>query len=141
MKTYFRILLVVPFLFSFQCEDSDPAPFDSLEATALLGSWEIQDEIINGNISDMIPKCCEFLEFDPDDDIRDNKGFLTINDSQGLVNSGTFEVDIENQTILFIDDDNDEFLFQFSVNEAQETLTIDFTEDGTTYTQGWARIN
>ncbi|MDY2586929.1 hypothetical protein [Winogradskyella aquimaris] len=141
MKKYLQILLFTPFLMAFQCESDDPAPFDNLETTGILGSWEIQDEVINGNISDMIPRCCEFLEFDPDDDIRDNKGLLTYNDSQGLVNSGTFEVDFDNQIILFIDNDDDEFLFTFSLDESQDILTIDFNEDGTDYTQNWVKIN
>ena len=141
MKKYLKLVLLVPFLMAFQCEGNDPAAFDNLDASGLLGSWEIQDEIINGNISDMIPKCCEFLEFDPDDDITDSKGLLTYIDSQGLVISGTFEVDFDNQTILFIDDDNDEFLFEFSVDDSQNNLTIDFMEDGTNYEQVWARVN
>jgi len=132
--------MLFPFLTAFQCESDDPAPFDILDTTGLLGSWEIQDEIINGNISDMIPKCCEFLEFDPDDNITDSKGLLTYTDSQGLVNSGSFEVNLDNQTILFIDDENDEFIFDFSINDSQERLTVDFTEDGTNYTQTWIRI-
>jgi hypothetical protein len=132
--------MLFPFLMAFQCESDDPVPFDNLDATGLLGSWEIQDEIINGNISDMLPKCCEFLEFDPDDNITDSKGLLTYTDSQGLVNSGTFEVNLDNQTILFIDDENDEFIFDFSINDSQENLMVNFTEDGTNYTQTWIRI-
>lgn len=140
MKKHLFLLMLFPCLTAFQCESDDPAPFDILDTTGLLGSWEIQDEIINGNISDMIPKCCEFLEFDPDDNITDSKGLLTYTDSQGLVNSGTFEVNLDNQTILFIDDENDEFIFDFSINESQENLMVDFTEDGTNYTQTWIRI-
>jgi len=95
---------------------------------------------MNEIISDMIPRCCEFLAFIPDDTIRDNKGLLTHTDSQGLVNSGTFEVDIDNQTILFIDNENDEFVFHFSINDSQEILTIDFTENASLFTQSWIRI-
>ena len=141
MKKCLKLMLFLPFLMAFQCESNDPTPFDSLEATGLFGRWEIANEVMNGVISDMLPKCCEFLEFIPDDNIRDNTGFLTFTDSQGLINNGTFEVDITNQTILFIDDDNDEFTFEYSVDESQENLTIDFTEDGTNYTQGWVGVD
>ena len=141
MRNQIFILLLVSSLMACQREGNDPGPFDSLEATGILGRWEIQDEIINGNISDMIPKCCEFLEFDPDDNIADNKGLLTNTDSQGLINSGTFEVDFDNQTILFIDDDNDEFAFEFSVDDSKENLTIDFTENGTNFTQRWIKVD
>lgn len=135
-----RFLIFVPFLMAFQCESDDPALFDNLEAKGLLGQWEIQHEVMNGNISDMVPKCCEFLEFNPDDNIRDNKGLLTYTDSQGLVNNGVFEVEINNETILFIDNENDEFIFDFSVNDSRDRLTIDFTEDDVTYTQIWFRL-
>ncbi|MBT8260525.1 MAG: hypothetical protein KJN82_04360 [Bacteroidia bacterium] len=137
---YLMFLFLTPLLMAFQCESDDPALFDNLDTTDLLGRWEIQDEILNGNISDMIPRCCEFLEFDPDDVITDRNGYLTYTDSQGLVNSGTFEVTLDNQTILFIDEENNEFVFDFSINDSQENLTIDFTEDETNYTQTWVRI-
>jgi len=137
---YLRFLVLAPLLMAFQCESDDPSSFDSLEATGLLGRWEIQDEIINGAISDMIPKCCEFLEFNPDDNIRDSIGFLTYTDSQNIVNTGVFEVDLNNQSILFTDNESDEFAFEFEVDGAQQNLTVDFTEDGTNYTQSWVRI-
>ncbi len=137
---YLRFLFLAPLLLAFQCESDEIEVADNLDTTGLFGSWEIQDEIINGNISDMIPKCCEFLRFDKDGDVSDNIGLLTYTDSQGLVNDGIFEVDLDNQTILIIYDDNDTFMFDFSVNNAQEILTIDFSENGTNYTQTWIRI-
>jgi hypothetical protein len=140
MKKYLKLLLIIPFFLAFQCESDDPAPIDNLESFGLFGRWEIQDEVMNGIISDMIPRCCEFLEFEPDANIGDNKGLLSYTDSQGLVNSGTFDVDIDNQTILFIDNENDEFIFAFSINDSQEILTVDFTGNGTNITQFWARI-
>ena len=140
MKKYFKLMLFLPFLMAFQCEENDPAPLDRLEETGLFGRWEIQDEVLNGVISDMLPRCCEFLEFEPDDNVSDYFGLLTYK-GNGLVNSGTFEVDIINQTVVFIDDDNDEFTFEFEVDQAQEQLTIDYTEGGANYTQTWIKIN
>jgi hypothetical protein len=61
------------------------------------------------------------------------KAFLTYTDLQGLINSGSFKVDITNLTILFTD--NDEFIFEFSEGDSQENLIVDCTEDGTNYTQ------
>jgi hypothetical protein len=63
---------------------------------------------MNGVVSDMFPKYCEFLEFDTDENNKVYKGFLTYTDSQGLINSGSFKVDITNLTISFTD--NDEFI-------------------------------
>jgi len=105
---------------------------------AVLGRWEISNEVRNGFISDMLPKFCEFLEFDTDENKRDYKGFLTYIDSQGSINSGSFIMDITNLMILFTD--NNEFIFEFSEGYSQENLIIDFTEDGTNYTQTWVKL-
>ncbi len=86
----------------------------------------------------MLSKFCEFLEFDTDENKRDYKGFLTYMDSQGLINSGSFIVDITNLMIFFTD--NGEFIFEFSEGDSQENLIVDFTEDGTNYTQTWVKL-
>ncbi|MBU2940806.1 hypothetical protein KO494_14755 [Lacinutrix sp. C3R15] len=137
---YLRFIILAPFLMAFQCESDDPSSFDNLEATGLLGRWEIQDEIINGSISDMTPKCCEFLEFNLDDNIKDTIGFLTYTDSQDVVNIGVFEVELNNQSIIFTDEESDEFTFEFEVDDVQQNLTLDFTKDGTNYIQTWVKI-
>ncbi len=135
----FKFLILVTVLFAFQCENDDPAPMDNLEVTGLFGKWEIQSEIINGNISDLLPKCCEFLEFSPDSISSDNKGLLTYTNGQDE-NPGVFEVNLTNQTVLFTDDDSDVLLFEFEVTNTTDTLSITFTEDNTTYTQTWVRV-
>jgi hypothetical protein len=130
----------MPFLLAFQCDQETEIIEDNLDAIGIMGRWEIQDESINITISDMTPKCCEFLEFNPDDNLRDSIGFLTYTDSQNIVNTGVFEVDLNNQSILFTDVESDEFVFKFEVDSAQQNLTLYFTEDGTNYTQIWVRI-
>ncbi|SDG82433.1 hypothetical protein [Psychroflexus sediminis] len=132
-----RFLVLAPLLMAFQCESDDTVASDMLDSTGVLGKWEIQDEITNGIISDMIPRCCEFLEFETDDDNSDYKGQFTYTASQGSKNSGTFEISSNNQNILFIDDES---IFEFSINDAQDIMTIDFTEDEINYTQTWLRI-
>lgn len=141
MKKYLIALLFIPFLMAFQCEGDDPAPLDGLETTGIFGRWEITNEIMNGTISDLLPRCCEFLEFESDNNITDYKGNFSYTDTQGLVNNGSFEVNITNQTILFLYDNNDEFIFDFSINESEENLVINFIEDGINYTQNWIRID
>lgn len=66
MKKYLIALLFIPFLMAFQCEGDDLAPLDGLETTGIFGRWEITNEIMNGTISDLLPRCCEFLEFESD---------------------------------------------------------------------------
>ena len=134
------VVLLLPCLMAFQCEDDDPAP-DNLDATGLFGSWEIQGEVFNGTIDDMLPKCCEFLRFDKDGDVSDYIGLLTYTDSQGNVNDGTFEVDIVAATITFIFDDTNNRILNFSVDNAAGILTINFAEDNVNHTQDWVKIN
>lgn len=139
MKKYVKLLLFLPFLFSFQCKDNDPAPLDRLEETGLLGRWEIQDEVLNGVIADLLPRCCAFLVFKADDNISDKRGLLTYTANE-IVKNGTFQVDESNQKIIFVDEDNDEFIFEFEFNEAKEQLIIDFIEEEVNYTQTWVKI-
>ena len=141
MKNLFKLLLFLTFLALFHCDENNEILKDHLQEIGILGRWEISNEVMNGVISDMLPKCCEFLEFDPDNNIRDYKGLLTSTDSYGLIKFGIFELDIDNKTVLFIDDDNDEFVFEFSVDDSQENLTINFSEDRANYTQVWLRVD
>lgn len=140
MKIQITLLLLISTLLACQPDGNPPASFDNLESIGVLGRWEITDEVMNG-VADLLPKCCEFLEFIPNDNIGDYKGFLTYTDSNGFANKGTFEVDIANQTILFIEDDNDEFTFEFTVDDPQANLTIEFTENGADFTQRWIRVD
>jgi hypothetical protein len=78
------------------------------------------------------------LDFDTDENKRDYKGFLICTVSQGLIKSGSFEVDLTNLMILFTD--NDEFIFEFSEGDSQKNLIIDFKEDGTNYIQTWVKL-
>lgn len=131
---------LLSFLMAFQCEE-DASPFDVLNETGLFGLWEIQEEVINGSIDDMLPKCCEFLQFSRDGNPDDFKGFLTYTDAQGLARSGIFEANTTAETVTFIDDDNDIFIFEFSVDAITGMLSISFTEEGMTYTQDWVLID
>jgi hypothetical protein len=135
------LLLLLPFLMAFQCEEDDTPPFDVLNETGLFGLWEIQAEVINGSIDDMLPKCCEFLQFSRDGNPDDFKGFLTYTDAQGLARGGIFEADTTAETVTFIDDDNNIFIFEFSVDATTGILSISFTEEGMTYTQNWVLID
>ena len=67
---FLRLLYILPLLTVLQCEDDAPPVPDQLDETGLLGRWEIEDETING-ISDLLPKCCKFFEFSPDN-IKDD---------------------------------------------------------------------
>ena len=93
---YFRIIVFLPLLMAFQCEDDIEIADDNLNDSGLLGTWEIADETVNG-LSDMLPICCEFFEFNPDDNKQDFTGLFVYTDSMGDVYDGLFTVDQTNQ--------------------------------------------
>lgn len=136
---YFRIIVFLPLLMAFQCEDDIEIADDNLNDSGLLGTWEIADETVNG-ISDMLPICCEFFEFNPDDNKQDFTGLFVYTDSMGDVYDGLFTVDQTNQTLLFEWDD-EQITYGYELDSSQEHLTFTFTEDNLNYVQGWVKID
>lgn len=135
-----RLFFIVPLLLGFQCEDDILSTEDILIETGLLGRWEIADESING-ISDLTPKCCRFFEFLQDNNAMDDRGLFIFTDSQNLENTGTFTVDETNQIIYLVDDDEDEFVIAYLLDNSQQNLTLTFTENGDEFVQGWVRAD
>ena len=70
-----RILLIAPLLMAFQCDEDEQLREDELDGTGIYGRWELDSEFI-GNISDLLPKCCRFYEFFPDDNPEDQSGLF-----------------------------------------------------------------
>ena len=132
-----RILLLVPFLMAFQCDEDTALIEDPLIDTGLLGRWEIADETVNG-INDLLPKSGRFFEFNPDDNPDDLQGLFSFTEVGGVY-SGVFTVDEVNQTILFQRDERDPVIFVYSINSRQDYLTFTFIEDDVEWVQGWAR--
>lgn len=125
---------------AFQCEDDIEIVEDNLNDSGLLGTWEISEETVNG-ISDMLPICCEFLEFNPDDNKQDFTGFFIYTDSMGNVYDGLFTFDQTNQTILFDRNDNELITYGYSLNSSEEYLTLTFTQENMNYVQGWVKTD
>lgn len=137
---YVRLLFFAPLLMAFQCDVESELMEDNLNETGLFGRWEIADETING-ISDGLPKCCEYFEFNPDDYKDDLTGLFIYTDSFGANYNGAFTVDEANQLILFEQNDNSPVIYEFSLDTSEEYLTFTFTEDTLTYVQGWVKQN
>jgi len=133
----FKLLLVVPLLMAFQCNEDELIEDDLIE-TGLTGRWEIADETING-ISDLSAKCCRFFEFNPDDNPGDFKGVFFYEDETGVY-QGVYSVDPENGTILFRRERRDPVTYEYSLNDEQDYLRFTFTEDEAAFEQGWSRV-
>lgn len=132
-----RILLIVPLLMAFQCDEDDPLPIDELDGIGIYGRWEIDSEFI-GNISDLLPKCCRFYEFFPDDNPEDQMGLWTYTDETGVFN-GVFTLNDDDQNILFERENRTPITYGYSLTDAKDYLTFTFVVDGANYEQGYIR--
>lgn len=138
--TYLRLLLVLPLLMAFQCNDDDALMEDRLNDTGLLGTWEINDEI-NNNISDLLPRCCQFFEFLTDDNKEDLSGQFMFTDDLGQDYQGVFSLNESNQTIRFQRDGNEDLVYDYDINAVQDYLRFTFTEGSSQINQGWVKRN
>ncbi|QBA63254.1 hypothetical protein [Muriicola soli] len=131
-----RILLLVPFLMAFQC-DEELIVIDELDKTGIYGRWEFADEEID-NISDLLPKCCRFYEFLPDDIPEDQSGLWSYTDGFRIY-EGVFTVDEVNQTLLFERENRASLTYGYSLYDTNDYLELSFVEDGLNYVQGYIR--
>lgn len=136
---YLRILIFIPLLMAFQCEEEIDITEDRLYETGLFGTWEIADETMNG-ISDMLPKCCIFFEFYGDSNDQDLVGTYTYTDELGDYTNGMFTVDKSKQLIIFDVDGSEQRIYEFALDSFAEYLTFTFTENDIEYEQGWKKI-
>jgi hypothetical protein len=129
-----KILLVVPLLMAFQCDEETDLLDDRLTDTGLLGRWEIADETIGG-IYDLSVKCCRFFEFNPDDSPEDFKETFFYDDETGVY-QGVFSVNPENGTILFQRESMNPVTNVYALNGEENYLIFTFTEKGADFEQG-----
>lgn len=135
-----RLLVILPILFGIQCEDDIFPIEDILEETGILGRWEFADETVNG-ISDLLPKCCKFFEFMPDNNVEDLNGLFLFTDGT-VAYSGIFTLDEANQQIVFQRDGKTSVVYDYNLNSSQDYLTFSFVEgENLNYLQGWAKRN
>lgn len=136
---YLKLLLLIPFLMAFQCEEDILPKEDKLYNTDLLGRWEIADETISG-IQDLLPKCCEFFEFNIDENGDDLIGDFYYTDSSGTNTYGIFTVDTVNQTITFEQDGKQTIVYNYVLDATKEYLTFSFIQENRAYVQSWVKV-
>jgi len=125
---------------AFQCEEELEITEDRLNEIGIFGTWEIADETMN-NISDMLPKCCQFFEFYPDNNEEDLMGLFTYTDSMGHIYDGQFTLDQTNQLLILDRMDREQLISGFDLDDSRQYLTLTFSEDNVTYIQGWVKID
>lgn len=140
MKTY-NIFLVLFALFITaisSCEKNTASPTDDLEATGIVGNWEIGFRLFGG-ISDLRVLCCEYIEFMADEQPNDLAGMFNTS-SPGFQGDGTFVLHPSDSTIVLTFSENDRQLsrvFQISEN----FLTFTYQEGNQTIEEGWRRAD
>ena len=123
-------------LFLAGCSGDDPAPYDRLDDTGLLGTWEISGQTING-ITNSSVVCCEFNEFTVDDNPDDLRGnYRTY--GTGPEATGTFLVN-ELQSTISVERSTDTTVLDY--NLLNDNLTIEYMEDSTSIELEYVRID
>lgn len=140
MKTI-RLYLLVSIILFIGCSGEEENSQDLLIQTGLIGKWELKDEIMNGNISDMLPRCCQFFEFNTDENKKDFKGFFIYTDEVNTEYTGVYIVDLNNQIIQFEDLNSDQTIYGFTISSSQLNLTLTYTDGNIEYTQSWSRVD
>ena len=139
ISKYLKLLFLFPFLMAFQCEEDILPKEDKLYNTDLLGRWEIADETISG-IQDLLPKCCQFFEFNIDENGDDLIGDFNYTDSFGTNIYGIFTVDTVNQTITFEQEGQQPIVYNYMLDTTKEHLSFSFNLDNKAYVQTWTRV-
>ena len=81
--------------------------------------------------------CCEFIEFKTDENIEDYLGLFQ-SESSNLINNGTFDVNVNDKTIL-IDLGNRQLLCDYSINA--DRLNLIYTdENNDTIDEIWKKV-
>ena len=107
------LVLIVLLFFTFSCAD-DETSLNPLEDSGVLGLWEIESRGIN-NVSSTEAFCCESILLSEDTNLNDLKG--TYYYDYGTVTNGTFELNVDNSTILFRSEDDTEDTFNFTIED------------------------
>ena len=137
MKRLYYLVLISLISF-FGCSNDDSDNSDLLNDTGILGRWEFTDETVNG-ISDLLPKCCVYFEFEPDNNTDDLAGLFSRTSEANELVIGEFTIDTDSQTITFNYGNNEQLVYNYELNEAINYLSVSFSEDDLNYVQGWVK--
>ncbi len=140
MNTY-NILLVFLLLFlsaSSSCDKNEPIPTDELEATGIVGNWEIQYREFGG-ISDSRVLCCEYIEFAADEQPNDLAGTFSTS-SPNFQGDGTFVLHPSNGAIILTFSETGRQLSRvFQISES--FLTFTYQENGNPVEENWRKVD
>lgn len=116
------------------CKKKAIDQFDKLEQMGILGKWKLQMRTING-ITDLISHCCEFIEFNADNESDDLKGHFVAT-SPGNETSGLFEISTAAKTIRF-EFNNKQLTYAYSISE--RIITFTYVENEVVIIEDWAK--
>ena len=112
IRQLFRFLLITC-LFMLGC-NNDIQQDDNLFQYEIIGKWKLESRAIN-NITDLSIACCDYLEFNVDDNPADNKGIFVAS-GVGYEQQGVFELNTTNTTLEF-DYDNSVKTYDYQVSD------------------------
>lgn len=122
------------------CEKNVASPTDELEATGILGNWEIYARAF-GTLHDLSRPCCEFIEFTADEQPADQTGMFNTS-SPGFQGDGTFVLSPSDSTILLTFSENGRQLSRtFRTSENGDFLYFNYEENGVPVGETWSRAD
>lgn len=140
MNRIYRITILSAIVAFSSCkkEDNEPLPVnkvDKLDEIGILGEWEIESRVING-IDDMLPICCEFLDFQTGSNKDDFNGNMRYAEIDRDI-AGKFEIDQANMTIEFIFED---YNYPSNLEIKDNVMHLTYSNEGLVIEDAWVRV-
>lgn len=140
MKRIYRITILSAILAFSACkkESDETLPVnkvDKLDDIGILGEWEIESRSING-IDDMLPICCEFLDFQTGSNMEDLNGNVRYLEIDRDI-AGKFEIDQANMTIEFIFED---YNYSSKLEIKDNVMHLTYSNEGLVIEDAWVRV-
>lgn len=107
---------------------------DNLEPIGILGLWKLESRSVNG-ITDMSIQCCDYIEFNADNELHDLKGLFQAS-GNGYETNGVFELETANDTIQLVYD-NTQKSYGFEISN--DLMIFTYSEDSQSITENWRK--
>ena len=115
-------------------DDEEFVGEDILQEIGIIGKWKLDSRVVDG-ISNLAVECCDYLEFEKDNQTSHLSGNFKAYGYQYETN-GIFTLDLNDQSILF-QYDNTQNLYAYSLVE--NTLSFSYIDNGQEISEIWRK--
>ena len=115
-------------------DDEELVGKDLLQDIGIIGKWKLESRAVDG-ISNLAVECCDFIEFEQDEQTDPLTGHFKAYGYQFETN-GSFTMNLDEESILFQYDDSQK-LYAYVLEE--NILAFRCTENGQEISETWRR--